>query len=103
MNQIPELKSYQDNEIKEGSEFAKMVADKINSGYGTSKLFRKGFAATIAGPKTHNTVQQLFFKLVQECIKEMANARFVDGRNQDSHEFAKECLDTIEKHCLPYI
>jgi hypothetical protein len=103
MSKKPELKSYQDNEMKQGIELAELVAKKVNTGYGMSGSFRKGFAATIAGPKTHLTVQQLFFKLVQECIKEMANTRFVDGRNQDSHEFAKECLPIVEKYDLPFI
>ena len=54
--------------------------------------------------RTHNTEQQRVFKLIHRIIKAFAEKdRFIDGRNEDSHDWCKKVVEAVPEPYFPFI
>lgn len=88
--------------LKETKEYktASMVEDAINNMGWNPDNFAKAFTTW------HRTLQQKFFRTIVATIREAASEEYgYDGRNEATHELAKEIMETgiINKVYLPSI
>lgn len=55
--------------------------------------------------ETHRTIQQLFFRLVRQCVLYMAEPGnvIIDDRNRASYHLCQKIADQMRDHHLPII
>lgn len=74
-------------------ELARQVSTVINSYSFSPQLF----AASI--PEFHRTLQQIFWRIIVECIKVYADENYkYDKRNEASHLEAMQMMEYLKKH-----
>ena len=89
--------------MREPTEFSKECAGKIGDMCNSFSFNAKEIAEQIARTE-HRTIQQSITRFCIEWLKVCASDDYgYDGRNEASHEVAKELLDGKDIRGLPFI
>ena len=88
-------------EMKKSAEDATELLVRLTNSYGSDKAVAEGILAGIQ--KSHNTLQQCFWRVMQNVIKGYGESEYCDLRNQASVDFCKAITKIADDHRLPMV
>ena len=89
------------DEMKQSAEDATEVLVRLTNSFGSDKAVADGILEGIQ--KSHNTLQQCFWRVMQQVVKGYGESKYTDLRNDASVEYCKATARIADDHPLPMV